>query len=186
MSRNATSLSLLILGVVLLGFCPAKAQEPTTATTRTKADISLDIITEEGQKMIRATVKSGGKPVENVTVAFGIRRSFGVLSLGEDKTLDDGSAAVQFPADLPGGVDGKLQVVAEIKAPPDYEASRTEAAIGGAKQVVANSDPLPRALWSTRAPYTLIVPVVLLLGGVWSAYAFVIAQILAIRRGARP
>lgn len=163
---------------------------PTTsaaATTqpRIACQVSIDVVSEEGQKLIRATVLAKSKPVENVTLIFGVKRTFGTLVLGEDKTLDDGTAAVKYPADIPGGLDGKLEVVAEIKAPADYVPARAQATLEGARKLVVDPNPFPRALWGRRAPFELLVPIALLLGGVWSAYAFVFAQILAIRRGAK-
>ena len=41
-----------------------------------------------------ATVTMGGKALPDASVVFSARRTFGALPLGEDKTLDDGTAAV--------------------------------------------------------------------------------------------
>ena len=170
--------------------CVSQARIPIAAaqtpTTQPQAQISLALVTEEGKQLIRAIVLANGKPVENATVSFGVRRTFGTLVLGEDRTLDDGSAAVPFPKDLPGGPKGQLQVIAEIKFPAAFASLRTEAILDGAKVVSVNPEPLPRALWAPRAPYALIIPIVLLLAGVWATYAFVFVQVLAIRRGAKP
>ena len=182
MNRHPLSLLLLVAAITCLTFRPARAAE---ATTQSKAELSLDSVTEEGQKTIRATVKVNGKPVENVAVSFAIKRTFGMLALGDDKTLDDGTAAMKFPTDLPGDAEGNLQVVAQIKAPAEYAGDSVQASLGGAKKFVADSSPLPRALWSPTAPYELIIPITVLLCGVWSAYAFVVAQIVGIRKGAR-
>jgi hypothetical protein len=162
---------------------PAK---PTTATsTQPDVKLSLDVVTEDGQKLIRAVVTAGGKPVENANISFGIKRTFGTLLLGEDRTLDDGSAAVKFPADIPGGPTGTLDVTAQIIAPPQYASIRAQGSFGGAKKFNSNSKPLPRALWAPRAPYPLLIPIVVLVAGVWLAYAFVFIQVLAIRKGAK-
>jgi hypothetical protein len=173
----------------LIFACVSQARIPIAAaqtpTTQPKAQISLALVTEEGKQLIRAIVVANGKPVENATVSFGVRRTFGTLVLGEDKTLDDGSAAVSFPKDLPGGPKGQLQVVAEIKSPATFASIRTEATFDGARRLDVNADSLPRALWAPRAPYALIIPIVLLLAGVWATYAFVFVQVLAIRKGAK-
>jgi hypothetical protein len=92
---------------------------------------------------------------------------------------------VPFPKDIPGGPKGQLQVVAEIKSPEQFASLRAEAVFDGAKPLAVNADSLPRALWAPRAPYALLIPIALLLAGVWSTYAFVFAQVLAIRRGAK-
>jgi len=161
------------------------AEKPTTApTTQSSVKLSLDVVTEDGQKLIRAVFTSGGKPVENANVSFGVKRTFGTLLLGEDRTLDDGSAAVKFPADIPGGPTGTLEVIAQVTAPPQYASIRAQSAFDGARKFIPDAQGLPRALWAPRAPYPLLIPIVLLLAGVWLAYAFVFIQVLAIRKGA--
>jgi hypothetical protein len=165
----------------------APQTEPATATTGPTsapgADVSLQLVTEDGEKLIRAVVTSGGKPVENATVSFGVKRTFGTMKVGEDHTLDDGSAAVKFPADVPGGPTGELEVVAQVEAPAQLAPARAEARFEGGTKFVPAAESLPRALWARRAPYALMAPIVILLAGVWSAYAFVVSQILAIRKG---
>jgi hypothetical protein len=163
------------------------AASPTAATTvpasTPAAEVSLQLVTEDGEKLIRAVVTSGGKPVENATVSFGVKRTFGTMKVGEDHTLDDGSAALKFPSDVPAGPAGELEVVAQVEAPPQFALARAEARFAGGTKFVPVAEPLPRALWARRAPYALMAPIVVLLAGVWSAYAFVVAQILAIRKG---
>jgi len=182
MIRPFLAFAMIVASVTPMRIPHAAAETPAT---QPKAQISLALVTEEGKQLIRAVVLANGKPVENAKLSFGVRRTFGTLVLGEDQTLDDGSAAVPFPKDIPGGPRGQLQVVAEIKSPAAFASLRTEAVFDGAKPLVANADPLPRALWAPRAPYALLIPIVLLLAGVWSAYAFVFAQVLAIRKGAK-
>ena len=177
--------ALVLLAASSTGGAGPATSASTTPTTRPNAKISLDLVTEDGQKLIRAVVMSGGKPVENVNVSFGVKRTFGTLILGEDRTLDDGSAAVKFPADIPGGPTGTLDVIAQIKAPPEYASISAQGSFSGARKLTPDAQTLPRALWAPRAPYPLLIPIVLLLAGVWLAYGFVFMQVLAIRKGAK-
>lgn len=176
---------LLPLLASLCSLVRAAPSSQPASSTQSNAQVSLDLVTEEGQQQIRATVVSGGKPIENATVSFGVKRTFGTLVIGEDKTLDDGTAAVKFPADLPGGPDGVLIVTAQATPPGTNVPVYAEAKLSGAAKVALPSQPLPRALWAPHAPLELIIPIVLLLLGVWSTYAFAVAQIIAIRRGAK-
>jgi hypothetical protein len=155
---------------------------PTTGPGAQKVRLTLSVVTEEQRKQIQATVTSADKPLENVTVAFAVKRTFGDLSLGEDKTLDDGTAAVPFPIDLPGGADGQMQVLARVTAPPQYAGSRIEATLPAARTAPSASQTFPRALWAPRAPILLILTVFLILGVVWCCYAYVVVQIVAISR----
>ena len=164
---------------ILMLTCVAIARAASTT------QLSLTTVSEEGHHQIQATLLSAGKPVENATISFGVKRTFGTLVLGEDKTLDDGTAAVNFPVDLPGNARGEIEVVAQVKAPQQFASVQTAATFSGAKYFTARSEPLPRALWAPHAPPALVIPIVVLVGGVWVTYAFVVAQVLAIRRGGK-
>jgi hypothetical protein len=137
---------------------------------------------EDHKKMLRATVTADGKPLENVTVAFYVKRTFGNLLLGTDQTLDDGTAAVAFPLDLPGGRIGRLEAFAQIQSPEKYAGPAGEATLEGGAIVPAEADPFPRALWAPRAPLALIATILGLLAAVWVAYAYVVVQLLRIRK----
>jgi hypothetical protein len=146
----------------------------------------LATIVEDHQKMLRATVTAGGKPVENVTVAFYVKRTFGNLLLGTDQTLDDGTAAVAFPLGLPGGRTGRLEAFAHVQSPEKYAGAAGTATLEGGAIVPAEPDPFPRALWAPRAPLALIVTIMGLLMAVWFAYAYVVVQLLRIRKKGNP
>src|SRR5262249_42042815 len=144
-----------------LGASPLRAEEKQGAT------ISIATAVEEGKKMLVATVTREGKPVAGARVAFLVKRTFGQLALGEEVTLDDGTAAVLFPAGLPSDPDGKLRLAAEIKSPTDLSTVRGEAALTGGAPRVVETNPFPRALWSPRAPLPLVLTIATLVGGVW-------------------
>ena len=189
--RGRLAVPLLIAAACLLlptGRASAE-QVPATqpAATQPTANVTLGIVTEDRQKLIRATVTArDGKPIENASVQFFVRRTFGDLKLGEDKTLDDGTAAVRFPVGLPGGATGELELCAEVKSPAPYAGACAVLADAGGRVVKPVADPFPRALWAPHAPVPLLVVICSLVGGVWVTYAFVVTQIIAIRKGAKP
>ena len=153
--------------------------------TRPQVVVSIAVVIEEGERQIRATVRSGEKPVENAAVKFLVERSFGELLLGTDKTLDDGTAAVRFPADLPAGPDGELRLIAEVQPQPDAAPVRARTTAPAGAAAPAADGVVPRALWSTRTPLPLACTIAALLAGVWGTYAFAMVQLLAIRRESR-
>jgi len=112
-----------------------------------------------------------------------IRRTFGNLIVGTDTTLDDGTAAVAFPSDLPADYDKTLDVIAVIKAPPQYAAVSEEAKLAGGIPLLTPVDPFPRALWAPHAPWPLLLTIGILLAGVWITYAFTVIQVIFIKRG---
>jgi len=180
----STPLLTLLLAVLLLSLSTSASRAVASETAlATKPEIALSVSKEEGKPTLIATVKLNGKPLENVKVAISVERTFGQLLLAQDTTLDDGTAAVTFPGELPGGPAGELTVRAEIKAPNQYGGIRTQARFGGALKFQPESKPFPRALWSPRAPLTLVGILLVLLGTVWGAYGYVVTQLAHIKKG---
>ena len=133
--------------------------------------------------MIGATVTLDGNPVAGAAVSFLVKRSFGDMEIGKDVTFDDGTAFVPFPADLPGGPEGKLEVTVRITAPPSYAGARGHATLTGALAVQEMSEPFPRTLWAPQPPMILVAVIAAIVAGVWAAYAYVFFQMLRIRKG---
>ena len=176
-----TSVLLLALGATLRA---APAQTSSAPAPAADVQVSLGTAVEDGKKQLVATVKRAGKPVENATVSFGAKRSFGRLVLGTDVTLDDGTAAIPFPAGLPGDPAGNLELNAIVQGPLSQWGASAQATLPGGKPREPPVDNFPRALWAPSAPLGLIVAIAVLVGGAWGAYLFVAFQLLAIRKGA--
>jgi len=214
MSRWTTgSLAMLFwMGVLVSSRASVFAQEePSTLQQggEQRPEIAITTAVEDDRKLVLATVTLDGKELEGVKVAFFVRRTFGLLPLGTEETLDDGTSAVPFPLVLPGGPTGKLQVIAEIKASEEFAAAHAEATLeaesdangmGGGPMLASayskhslasqllganESDPFPRAVWAPKAPLPLLVTIATLVGGVWCAYAYVFVQLVRIRKGAK-
>ena len=169
-------------GFLLAG--AARAQGPGEAPKRaTPAAVTLSVATEDGKQMIVATVTANGKAIEGAKVRFGVQRTFGRLTLGEETTLDDGTAAVPFPEGLTGDAKGELKVTAEVTSPAELASSWGEGSLGGAPSPSSASSQLPRALWSPRAPIGLLVTVAAIVAMVWSSYVFVLSLLWRIWKG---
>jgi hypothetical protein len=178
MSRQSGVIAmLLIFSGIMAAPVFAQIAEPN------KTKIALQMSTEDHQKIILATVTTDGKPLANATVAFFVKRLFGNLGIGSDVTLDDGTAAVNFPSDLPGGTAGQLDVIAKITNPPQYGSVRGQATFGGARVVELKEQEFPRALWAPQAPLALILTIVIVVAGVWGIYLYVGFQLIKIRKG---
>lgn len=175
--------------------------------------LDLKTAVEEGKKMLIATVTRDGKPLEGVPISFYVDRHFGRLKIGEDKTLEDGSAAVEVPENLAAGPDGELKISAQATlpdTPPEETQASTQVAMRPAPdEPPASPAPAPariidaaftmkgevrmlqeqgreqRALWAPRAPIPLLATVSAILVVVWGSYAFVVSQIIKIKLGAK-
>ena len=192
---------LMLLSVLSAGMT-AWAQTPSLVLTSE---------VEDGKKMLIATVTRDGKPLEGVPISFYVDRTFGKLLIGEDKTLEDGSAAVPAPEGMASGPGGELKVTAQATlpdAPPAETQATTEVAApstpaepvasraatppriigarftfkGGSR--VLQEQGAPRALWAPRAPVPLLAIVTGILVVVWGSYVFVVSQIIKIKQGA--
>ncbi len=169
---------MLFLGTNRMPAAEMPAQDPSP-------QVAITTSIEEGKKVIVATVTREGKPLENVHVVLQVKRTFGNLTLGEDQTLADGTVAVPFPAELPSGPQGQLQIVVQITSPTEYASTRAQATFDGARKVRAEGDPSPPALWSPHAPLGLVLTICILLSIVWSTYAFVIIQLVKLKKAGR-
>jgi molybdopterin-containing oxidoreductase family membrane subunit len=171
-------------GIVLLlslSVGPSRVMALEATAPAPPAQISVTSGREEGKQVILATVTRAGKPLEGARVVLQVNRTFGNLTLGEDDTLADGTMALAFPADLPGGPEGKLRVIAQIKSPAEYAAVSAQATLDGALKVPPEADPFAPALWAPTAPLGLVITICSLLAIVWTVYAFVIAQLVRIK-----
>ncbi len=158
-------------------------RSPAQDETLPRPAVTIRDAVEEGQHVLVATVTLDGSPVEGAQVSFFVERTFGLLALGREETLDDGTSAVPFPEGLPGGPAGELRIVAEVAAAAGFAATRARAALSGGAVVAAGGDPFPPALWSPTAPWALILAAIVLFGGVWGTLGYVLVQIVRIRRG---
>ncbi len=157
----------------LLPLASARAQTSKPAVT-----VGLKRTMEDKQEMLVATVMADGKPVTGATVLFSVQRSFGTLMLGEDQTLDDGTAAVAFPAGMPSGVKGDPMFRAVVRAPDAVAGTEVTMTFPGAMAVRPWTAEAPAALWSSRPPLAIVATIVTLLLIVWSTYGFVVAQLV--------
>ena len=152
------------------------------ASTGPAPTITVAPRTEEGKRMIGATVVLNGKPLAGAKVTFFVQRTFGALDIGHDETFEDGVAMVKFPDNLPGGTEGKLHVIAKVAGAANYAASSGETIVPSDVVVVPETDPFPRAIWAPHAPIPLILTLTIALGGVWVTYMFVLLQLRALRK----
>jgi hypothetical protein len=136
----------------------------------------------DSQDVLVAKVSTNGRAVVHAVVEFSVTRTFGVMTLGQDTTRDDGTARVGFPVGLPGDARGELKFRVTIESPSDLIGPPLEVQLAGGAPRVALIDNVPRALWSSRAPLAMVATIIFLLACVWLTYAFVVTQLFAMSR----
>ncbi|MFI5311957.1 MAG: NrfD/PsrC family molybdoenzyme membrane anchor subunit [Gemmatimonadales bacterium] len=154
----------------------------TPGSAGAQSQIALKRTVEDKQEMLVATVTANGRPVKDAVVAFSVARTFGTMALGEDQTLDDGTAAVKYPAGLPGDAKGEQVFSVVVKSPPALAGAPVEVKLGGAQPARTPLAEVPRALWSSRPPLPIVGTIAFLLLCVWSTYGFVVSQLAAMYR----
>lgn len=173
----ALSVALIVGGLTVL----APAIPGNSAGAQQAARVELRRASEGAEDMLVASVTVGGRPAPGITVGFFAHRHFGLLSLGEDETLDDGTATIGFPGALPGDARGDLRFRVAVLSPDSLAGATAEAVMSGGVPVQWSVGESPRALWSTRAPLGVLAGIAVLLLCVWSTYAFTVWQLLKLR-----
>jgi hypothetical protein len=168
---------LLVVGLTLVPTTSAGAAGPQEQQTR----VDLARSSEDGKEMLVATVTVDGRPASGVKIGFYVQRLLGLLLLGEDETLEDGTAAVDFPTSLPGDARGALRVRVAVLSPDSLAGASVERVLRGGQPKQIAREEFPRALWAPRAPIGLLGTIAFLLLCVWSTYAFAIRQLVGIR-----
>lgn len=153
---------------------------PGVPVPKPGALVALTSSREDGKVMLVATVTANGHPVSGASVSFSVDRTFGAMALGDDRTLSDGTAAVAFPAGLPGDAKGELAFNATVQSPDEVAGAVVHARLGGGAVSRAWTADPPRALWSSRAPIAVMATIGFLLLCVWSTYGFVVGQLTAL------
>lgn len=151
----------------------------------------------DGNPVLIANVHEyDGYPVEGATVAFSRQTAFGTQDLGTVKTDRAGFA----PLTVPGLTTGS-QVTAAFKGASKWNASHNKMVLAAPQTTYAGipinpahislslDEPLLAPDGSLVTPNPPLVPATLFLmvvGGVWSLYAYVVSQIVGIRKQGAP
>ncbi|MCX6244249.1 MAG: cytochrome c [Bacteroidetes bacterium] len=122
-------------------------------------------------------------PAKGIEIQLNVKRYFGTLKLGDPKTTNaSGFVMYDFPADLPGGTHGIIDLTARVKDESGLLfSSDANAKLAIGKPVVLKRLTDARAMWSVRskAPVWLILTFSLTLITVWG---FIIYILLALRK----
>jgi hypothetical protein len=153
------------------------------ATQPVSPVITARVGQEDGRQEVIATVISDGKPMPNVGVAFQLQRSFGDLALGQDTTLDDGTAAAALPKELRPNPDGTWTFKIAITSPDVLAGQIQTLRIQSPIVATGAGQSAPRELWARSAPWSLLITVLVLAGSAWIVYGYAVHQLRLIKQG---
>ncbi|HEU4950771.1 MAG TPA: hypothetical protein VFT46_02410 [Holophagaceae bacterium] len=174
---------MLELGFLLLAVAQPPSQPPPPPAPIT--GITAKLGREDGKPELIATVTSDGKPVPNVGVTFSLVRSFGDLTLGQDTTLDDGTAAAPFPAGLGADAQGGWTFKVALTSPETLAGQAATLRVESLAAPSSAAVPSRRELWSRSAPWSVLITVLALAGSAWAVYGFAGYQLYLIRQGGK-
>lgn len=123
-----------------------------------------------------------GIPIEETDVFCYVSSMFGDLRIGEG-WLENGEAMMDFPKNLPGDSLGNIVVITRIEESEKYGNVEVEEGIGwGIVKQSIIADVEGRRLWSPNAPTWMVITLIVLLGGVWSHFGYVIFKLYKIKK----
>jgi len=160
-----------LVGGTLRAVKPKATGAPTSLT--------LDLQPRDDDSLLARAilVDARGSPMANFPVAFTLHTVLGGdLVLSTPTTMENGSAVVKIPA------RGSEQV----KVTASFEGGNGFAYAEASGEIAAPGQPMehqPSALSAPTAPPVLALALLMVLGGVWATYGYVVYQVICIRRG---
>lgn len=120
-------------------------------------------------------------PVSGDKVTLYIPRMFSLLPIGEATLDESGSAAVEFPASLPGDKEGNVTIIARFEEHAEFGNIERKATLKWGLPPTYIVPAGHRALWTKTAPKWMIYTLSILLSGVWGHYLFALISLIRIR-----
>jgi hypothetical protein len=97
-------------------------------------------------------------------------------------TDNSGEAVFSYPVDISGDRTGKITLIAKIIDNKLFGTVDTKSDAPWGKILPVEKNPFPRALIMPKAPFQLIITLVLIFGGIWTTYFFIFYQLKKISK----
>jgi hypothetical protein len=120
-------------------------------------------------------------PVSGDKVTLYVPRMFSLLPIGEATLDESGSAAVEFPASLPGDKEGNVTIIARFEEHAEFGNIEKKSTLKWGLPSTYSVPAGHRALWTKTAPRWMIYTLSILLSGVWGHYLFALISLIRIR-----
>lgn len=125
-------------------------------------------------------------PSKGIEIMLFVKRYFGSMQIGDPKTTGErGVASFDFPTDLPGDIEGKVELTCRVN---DASGSISSTPVTGTYTIGVPTDrpglTETRAWWSTRdkAPVWIIITFSLTVVVVWGIIFSILFSLLKIRK----
>ena len=146
--------------------------------------ISMQMSANDSMHVITATVTDikTKASLKGVAIVFYLKRTFGLIKVGEEATTDTtGVASVEFPITTPGNDSSKTMIVI-AKVEDNAVINDTTAQIFGKAKVAFPKDKIvPRSLMGAHEPWWLIISFWGALGIIYGLFLYVAFLIYKIK-----
>lgn len=155
-----------------------------------EANLVLSISETDTIKTITAIVTEkapDGKeiPVNDVEIVFYAQRLFGPMPLTEEATLtsdENGLATFTFPNGIRGDEQGIITLLVRIEDHDKFGNVESSIQTHWGIPLVIKKNPFPSELWEPRAPRWLKVSFVIVFGGIWLTFLFILYQLTKLQK----
>ncbi len=155
-------------------------------------DVQLDVSASEADSTrildLEAYRLEEGKrvPAAGEVVMVYVPRMFSLLPVAEATLDDNGSAKVEFPADIPGDRDGNLEIISRFEENASYGNVERKIITKWGVPTAYSIPKTHRALWTKTPPTWMIITLSVLLTGVWGHYLFAVISLILIKIDSKP
>jgi len=155
--------------------------------TDASVEMELEMVDSVRTAYVRAFTLYDGEeiPIVDEDIYVYVARMFNDLPIGEDFLDENGEFAVEVPDDIPGDMNGNIEIIARFNDHYLFgtveDRQTTRWGVPTDPQVPVSS----RTLWTQIAPLWMIITLTVLLAGVWSHYIYVVIQLIRVKRIAR-
>ena len=149
--------------------------------------ISLQMGANDSMHVINATVieASTQAPLKDVAIVFYLKRTFGLMKVGEATTDTTGVASVEFSIKTQGN-DASRTMIIIAKVEDNAVIKDTSSRIFAKAKVAFPADlPVPRSLKGAHAPWWLIISFWGALGTIYGLFLYVAILIYKIKKAAK-
>jgi len=130
---------------------------------------------------------SAGKeiPVAETEVSFFVQRLFGAMPASEESVVitdNNGEAIFSYPKDIMGDRSGKITLIAKIVDHKLFGTVESRSDVQWGMALPVETNPFPRALFMPKAPFQLIITLLVIFSGIWATYFFIFYQLKKISK----
>ncbi len=169
----------LAVALLVSALAQASAQDE-----KTDGNILLNTAENDSMHTITALVTNAQTkaPLQDVEVIFYLKRTFGLMEIGDGTTDSTGILSAEFPIDMPGSDTlGNLFVLARVEDNDVMNDTTFQTRLQSKVSFPART-PIGRSMIAPLAPVWLVLAFTLTVGAVWGLMGYVLFLVFKLRK----